>query len=274
MKPALRYYGGKQKMITHILPLIPEHRVYVEPFAGGATVLFAKEKCQIEIINDLLDGVVIFYRVMKNKKKQKELFQMIHETPYSRSENRRAHKLYKSGTEIEKAWATWMSISTGFSGKMDGAFSVTTVANSSRVVTFQNYKKNIEACAKRLETVVIENIDALECTRRYDGEETFIYLDPPYLNADQGHYSGYSESDFEALLQLTTELKGSFLLSCYPCDLTEKYLEENHDMNYAYFKQRISAANRSKKPDAKREKTEMLIWNYDAPVENQLEIFE
>jgi hypothetical protein len=41
MKTPITYYGGKQRMIKHILPLIPPHKKYVEPFAGGALPYFS-----------------------------------------------------------------------------------------------------------------------------------------------------------------------------------------------------------------------------------------
>jgi len=44
VKPLLSYYGGKQRIASRILAEIEQipHTVYVEPFAGGATLLFAK----------------------------------------------------------------------------------------------------------------------------------------------------------------------------------------------------------------------------------------
>ncbi len=38
MKTPLTYYGGKQQLASKIVSLIPEHRIYCEPFIGGAAV--------------------------------------------------------------------------------------------------------------------------------------------------------------------------------------------------------------------------------------------
>ena len=35
MNPVFAYPGGKRRMLKYILPVIPAHDTYIEPFAGG-----------------------------------------------------------------------------------------------------------------------------------------------------------------------------------------------------------------------------------------------
>ena len=61
MRTPISYYGGKQTMLKHILPLIPSHKIYTEAFCGGAAVLFAKRPAEAEIINDINMELTNFY---------------------------------------------------------------------------------------------------------------------------------------------------------------------------------------------------------------------
>ena len=49
----IRRLGGKSKLKNKIIELIPQHKIYVEPFVGGGSVFFGKPNSEIEIINDL-----------------------------------------------------------------------------------------------------------------------------------------------------------------------------------------------------------------------------
>lgn len=258
-------------MLPYLLPLVPDHKCYCEPFAGGAALFFAKKKAPVEIINDNFDALVNFYRVFQDKAKFKQLQKLCNETLYARSEHDKAIEKFKKGTDVERAWALWVKVNTGFSGRLDGGFSTTKHPASSPCIRFRNYKNNLAQCARRLEETQIEELDAVKCIQIYDSEDTFFYLDPPYMDADQGHYKGYGISDYERLLDTLKNLKGKFLLSCYPDPVIQSFLNgKSWNLSYQIMEQSISARNR--KHGSKTKKTEMLVWNYDAPA--QMELFQ
>ena len=82
MKTPISYYGGKQTMLKHILPLVPSHKLYTEAFCGGAAVLFAKHPVDAEIINDLNMDLTTFYWMAKTN--YQELRIEIEKTLHSR----------------------------------------------------------------------------------------------------------------------------------------------------------------------------------------------
>lgn len=81
--------------------------------------------------------------------------------------------------------------------------------------------------ARRLERTSIFCRDALRVIESTDTPTTFHYVDPPYYNADMGHYGGYSVEDFERLLKTLNQIKGKFLLSSYPSELLQEYTEKS-----------------------------------------------
>ena len=68
MNSPLNYIGGKSQLSKIIIPMIPDHRMYCEVFAGAAWVLFKKEPSKFEVINDLDSDLICFYRVLRTPK--------------------------------------------------------------------------------------------------------------------------------------------------------------------------------------------------------------
>ena len=62
-----KWVGGKSRLRKEIIQLLPPHTCYVEPFAGAAWVLFGKPPSAVEVINDIDDQLINFFRVVKEK---------------------------------------------------------------------------------------------------------------------------------------------------------------------------------------------------------------
>src|SRR5574343_6932 len=56
---------GKYQLSKKIIPLIPQHKCYIEPFCGAAWILFKKPQSEVEVINDINSDVVNLYRIVK-----------------------------------------------------------------------------------------------------------------------------------------------------------------------------------------------------------------
>src|SRR5271169_2520383 len=83
----IRYYGGKCRLVSKLLPFVPDHQTYVEVFAGGAALFFAKNTSPVEVVNDLDSGIVNFYRVLRDSEKFKRFQFLVSLTPFSRAEH-------------------------------------------------------------------------------------------------------------------------------------------------------------------------------------------
>lgn len=256
MKTPVTYYGGKQLMLPAILPLIPDHHVYTEPFFGGGAVFFAKEPSRVEVINDANGEVVNFYRVLQSDFWR--LNELIQGTLHSREQYYDAQVVYNYPhlfDPIRRAWAFWILTNQGFSAKI-GAWGYDNRGDSmvKRLIT-KKEQINI-ALRNRLDHVQIECTDGVRVIQVRDAPDAFHYVDPPYINSHQGHYSGYSRENYRALMQALANVQGKFLQSSYWSDILEEYVKAKgwHVMT---FDRPVSVGTKKQK-----RKVEVLVANY------------
>ncbi|MDR0474563.1 MAG: DNA adenine methylase [Treponema sp.] len=258
MKTPLSYYGGKQQLAKTILGLIPPHQLYCEPFIGGAAVFFAKEPSKVEIINGTNGEIINFYEVLKRDFSALE--REIEISLHSRKQHRQAQVIYENPEmfdRVKRAWAVWMLANGSYGCKLDGGFGYDRSGTSSQKL--DNKRAGFTGdYAIRLQRVQIECCDALRIINSRDAQDAFFYLDPPYVGADQGHYDGYTQGDFDNLLKLLETIKGKFLLSYY----RNKALAESSRQNGWHtleFKMSLSMTNRLQ---TQKSKVEVLTANY------------
>ncbi len=256
MKPPFSYYGGKQLLAKKIVSLIPEHTTYVEPFCGGAAVFFAKKPSEVEVLNDTNNELINFYRVIQNDfiSLEKE----VRISLYSRDLHRKAYVVYNNPdmfNPVKRAWALYILSTQGFGGMITNTWGYDRTANKT-VKTANNRKASFtEDYAIRLQNVQLESTDALRVINSRDYEKAFHYIDPPYFNADMGHYDGYTIEDFEKLLKTLETIQGKFLLSSYPSNILDKYTKKNN-WHQIKIEQRVHMSSKNKR------KIEVLTANY------------
>jgi DNA adenine methylase len=91
-RPVLRYFGGKWRLAPWLVSLFPPHRVYVEPYGGGASVLLRKPRSRVEVYSELDGRVVNVFRVLRNPRTAGRLKRALELTPFARAEFELAHE--------------------------------------------------------------------------------------------------------------------------------------------------------------------------------------
>ena len=204
--PVISWPGGKRRLLTHLLPLIPPHTSYVEVFGGGLALLCAKAPSPVEVVNDINQDLITFYRVLKYH--PAALHAELDHVPNSRRDFE--DYLAQSGfTDIQRAsrWFLRNKLSFGGQGRH---FAIT------RTQPLPGRRARAAAlCAlhDRLDHVTIENRDWRHILDAYDAAGTFFFLAPPYFDAGADNYAGWTEAELAALCARLQTLKGRWLLT-------------------------------------------------------------
>jgi DNA adenine methylase len=222
LRPAVKWHGGKHYLIRKgvILPLLPAHEIYVEPFGGGLNVLLNKQSAKVEIAGDLRGGLIDFYTVLRDQ--TTEFLARLSLVRYNRPTFDRALSYQPGSDAIENA--VQFLIRYRFSrGALARSYAKSTRTRGG-LPGDENAWRTIQAVlprvAKRLEHVNLLHEDALEVIAQYDGPDTLFYCDPPYMpetRTARRAYGAYemSRDDHERLLKVILACDGMVILSGY-----------------------------------------------------------
>ena len=264
MKTPIKYWGGKQQLADRIISIIPKHHCYTEVFFGGGAVFFRKAPSKVEIINDLNDNMINFYKTIKRS--FPELKDEVDVTLYSEYQFKEAKKVWQEGLDkdsVLRAWSVFVLSHQSFSGIMGNSWAFSDTANLAR--RFDNVKQMFdEKYVKRMEGVQFFCRDAINVLQNCDSADTFHFIDPPYFNSDLGHYGGYTENDFKELLNVLQTIEGKFLLTSYPSSILAEYTEKN---GWFTIENEMHLSASTKKGATK---VEVFTMNYQPPVQQSL----
>lgn len=230
IRPPLRYHGGKFRLATWIIPRIPPHRVYVEVFGGAAGVLIRKTRSQIEVYNDLDNQVVNFFRVLRDEGQRSKLLRLVDLTPFAREEFEASYEPSEDLVEAARRFVVRCFFGHG-TCSMDpadsnGFRSCDIRAGKTYAREWSGVPAAIAVAANRVTGVTIENLDWKYLIPKFDGPDTFFYVDPPYLAetrsaGGKGYVHEMSTECHRQLAWMLKQVKGKVAISGYPSSLYE-----------------------------------------------------
>lgn len=193
LKSPLRYPGGKSRAIQKIVNYLPENfSEYREPFVGGGSLfIYIKQKIpHVKVwINDLNQEVFIFWKIAQSN--LLDLVEAVNDIKLNRTDGRELfEKLTKVKieelSELQRAVRFFVLNRITFSGTVEsGGFS-----QQSFEKRFTNSSiQRLEKLGEILQGVKITNLDYGEVLAA-EGEDVFIYLDPPYYIATKSKLYG------------------------------------------------------------------------------------
>lgn len=240
--------GGKAYLAQRIVALMPPRCIngnkpdpadpgwlhYVEPYAGGLSVLLANDPEGIsEVVNDANGDLMDFWGAIMKPSRFAEFLRRVQAIPFAEMAWLASGHLLARGCRCEKpdcinnAVNFFVQCRQSLAGRMKGFTGITRTRTrrgmNNEVSAWLTAVEGLPAVHERLKRVLILNRDALEVIRKEDGPRTLFYLDPPYLHSTRATTGEYAhemdETRHAELLSALAVLKGRFLLSGYRSDL-------------------------------------------------------
>lgn len=235
-RPALRYHGGKYRIARWIISHFPEHRTYVEPFGGAASVLLKKPRSFAEVYNDLDDEVVNLFQVLRDPQLAAQLKHACERTAYARAEFELAYQPCDDRVERSRRLLVRSFMGHGSSGirlHRTGFRSNNGRTHTIPAHDWQNWPASVPTFVERLRGVIIEKRPAAQVIAAHDGPDTLFYVDPPYPFSTRSQkrvgndlYHGYrhelTDAEHAELIDQLLGVEGKVIVSGYSCPLYDR----------------------------------------------------
>ena len=198
-KRIISYYGGKHTLAPSLIEMMPPHKTYIEPLAGGLSVFFRKKKADINILNDYDGDIANLYYVCSKS----ELFEQFkrsarmliqHKSLYDHIRDKITNEKYriKMG-DAERAAEYFFFITTSFNNRPG--------TSMSKDIKYNDYiLERVEYSRKKLNDTIIYNMDVNDVIDKYkDVNNAFWFFDPPYYVANGTSYYGHVFREYHHL---------------------------------------------------------------------------
>lgn len=262
-KSPISWYGGKYYMANKIIELIPEHKIFVEVFGGAGHIVLKKDRSEIEIYNDIHEGLYLLFKYLRDNELREVLIKDIQLTPYSRQEFEESKDWVNETDEFEKVRKFYVRTmqAVGGNGGWSYAKSQSRRGMSQAVSRWLgNTENNLIDVIERLIELQIERLDYKKCIEKYDTKETLFYIDPPYFpdtrNMNKGYQHEMTVEEHKELIDLLIHIKGKVILSGYNNEVYYKLKDHGwKEIELGEFAKRSMKSN-----DGKLDKGSEIVW--------------
>lgn len=177
-----RYPGGKFYARSLILREIPPHHDYCEPFAGGASVFFAKPTSSgISVLNDLDADVINTLEQIRDD--VEGLIDLLDGVEATKANHTYYKNHYKPESDLERAFRWFYLNRTSYSGIMRAENCYWGFGRKYSMRP-ENWPPHLRTVSDKLQGTVLSSYDFEEVVDELP-DKCFVFVDPPYYAADQ-----------------------------------------------------------------------------------------
>ena len=287
MHSPFRYAGGKFYARKLILAHVPMHSAYIEPFAGGGSIFFAKPKVKFNQLNDIDSELINVYLTIRDNPDELIFFLkkgLTKQTgipekytsgilygeplPATKELHGFLKNDYTPKNNLEKAGRWFYLNRTSYSGIMNKQNMYWGYGDKFSMQP-KNWAQNILRTSKKLQGVETTNFD-FEKVIDNAPDGALLFLDPPYFNADQDKFyqHWFSKDDhfrLERCLKRNNDRLKLFITYDNTPVIRELYnwMSEMHDKEWNYCIQRTDdQRNGTDKKGERYKGKELFILNY------------
>lgn len=258
-----KYPGGKTRVLETLFSYFPNHHTYIEPFGGSYVVILNKDRCKVELVNDIDPGIeALAYclllcpdellKATKYEVHSQALFNFF-----------KTHDFEKR-TMLEKAIRKLYLVYHSYSG-LGGSYAYSMNHDRRLLYNSKFTEDSLKRLHDRISNIHLFSEDFRKFLKRFDKtKKGFIYLDPPYITTlkRKNMYSYvFTEKDHQDLYSILKEFdfkKVKWLMSYDKVPFIENLYA---DFFFTDLEVPYTLMNKSDSPA--QIKTELLISNYD-----------
>ena len=183
-----RYAGGKFYARKLINEHIPEHSYYIEPFAGGASIFFAKNKVKNTWLNDIDDELINCLIMIRDY--TGEFIYRIRDENATKERHSYYKNIFMPETNLDRAVRWFYLNRTSYSGIMNKQNCYWGYGDKYSMRP-ENWPRNIFRTSEKLQRVKLTSFDFEKVIEEAE-DGAFLFVDPPYFNADQDKFYTHS----------------------------------------------------------------------------------